>query len=385
MVDVALKPELSDGDAADWQSLCDAHPDYSSPLLGPYFARLIASVRSDVRYLLVREGGALVCAMAVHKRPLGLARPVGAPFSDLSGPVLAQGFLPDMADILGRAGIAAYRAEAVPDPWQGFEAGPDGESDPAWVISPGDRTPDDYLELCRIANPKRLKNFRRLDRRLDETHGPITLSHGPASAQTLAQILAWKSTQFQAEGLVDVISATESRNIIRAAARASGDGIEGYMVALMAEDRLYAGHFGVRSGAHFHPWISAYDPKLSEFGPGVLLLLNAIKRIGEMGLESYNLAGGHDHYKKYFALDRIPLKRLHLTAPGLAGTVQSVGYRSWDIIGARNETSAAARLRRRLDHIATCERGLLKRASGLAYAVAKRRAGTNRNQGTAQS
>ncbi len=385
MTDITLQRELSDADAADWRALCDAHTHYSSPLLGPHFARLIASVRTDVRFLLVREGGALVLAMAVHKRPFGLARPVGAPFSDLSGPVLAQGFVPDMADILRRAGIAAYRADAVPDPWQALVSGPDGDSEPAWVISLGDRTPADYLEACRSANPKRLKNFRRLDRRLDETHGPIMVNHGPASPQTLAQLLAWKSTQFQAEGLVDVISATESRNILKAAARASGAGIEGYMVALMAEGRLYAGHFGVRNGAHFHPWISAYDPEFSESGPGVLLLFNVIKSIGEMGLESYNLAGGHDHYKKYFALDQIPVKRLNLTAPGLAGGIQAAGYRSWDLIGARNESSAAARLRRRLDHIATCERGLLQRASGLAYAVAKRSSGTSRNQGTVPS
>ena len=385
MTDITLQRELSDADAADWQALCDAHTDYSSPLLGPHFARLIASVRTDVRYLLVREGGALVLSMAVHKRPFGLARPVGAPFSDLSGPVIAQGFTPDMADILHRAGIAAYRADAVPDPWQALQAGPDSENEPAWVISLGDRTPADYLEACRSANPKRLKNFRRLDRRLDETHGPIMLNHGPASPQSLAQLLAWKSRQFRADGLVDVVTATETRRILQAVARADGDGIEGYMVALMAEGQLYAGHFGVRSGGHFHPWISAYDPALSEFGPGVLLLLNIVTRMPEMELESYNIAGGHDHYKKYFALDQIHVKRLHLTAPGLAGMVQSAGYRSWDMIGGRNDASAAARLRRRLDHIATCERGLLKRASGLVYAVAKRSSGTSRKAGTAQS
>jgi len=385
MTEVTLKRDLSDAEAADWKALCDAHQYYSSPLLGPHFARLIASVRRDVRYLTVRENGALVLALAVHQRPLGLARPVGAPFSDLSGPVLAQGFVPDMADILHRARIAAYRADAVPDPWQALQSPSDSESEPAWVISLGDRTPDDYLEVCRSANPKRLKNFRRLDRRLDEIHGPVMVNHGPASPQGLAQLLAWKSSQFQSEGLVDVISATETRRILEAVARASGGGIEGYMVSLMAEGRLYAGHFGVRSGAHFHPWISAFDPAFAEFGPGVLLLLNVIRRIDDMGLETYNLAGGHDHYKKYFALDQIPVKRLHLTAPGLAGAIQSAGYRSWDMIGARNETSAAARLRRRLDHIATCERGLLKRASGLAYAVAKRSSGTSRNQGTAQS
>jgi CelD/BcsL family acetyltransferase involved in cellulose biosynthesis len=355
MVSVTLQTTLTEGDAEAWRALCATHTDYASPLLGPDFARLVAGIRPDVRHWLVHEGDTLVAAMAVHLRPGGLARPAGAPFADTAGPVLAPGFVPDLPDLIRRAGLAAYRADAVADPHGVLEGPGIEEGEASWLIQPGERAPDDYLEACRAANPKRMKNFRRLMRRLDEAHGPIALVHGPPEPVALSNLLAWKSAQFRETGKLDVVSAANSARVLNATARASGPGAEGFMVALMAEGRLYAGHFGVRSGRHFHPWISAYDTSLAEYGPGVLLLKQVIEHMGDMGLDSYSLAGGHDHYKKYFALDTRPTRRVNITGAGPGGRFQAATAGLWNSIGARRETSLAGRLQRRLDHIAVCE------------------------------
>lgn len=370
---VSLSRSLSGGDERDWRALCESHVQYQSPLLSVEFAQLVATVRSDVRFLTVRKSGALMAAMAIHARPFGLARPIGSPFADLAGPLLAKGYVPDLPSLLRRVGLSAYRAESVVDPWNALSGPGVTEGESAWTIALGEQTPDAYMEACRAANPKRLKNFRRLRRRLDEAHGPVAFVHGPVEPLALSNLLAWKSQQFNDSGLVDVVTATNSAEILHAVARADGPGLQGYMTALMAEGRLYAGHFGVRLGNQFHPWISAYDATLSEFGPGVLLLKEALEHMTETGLSHYCLAGGHDHYKKYFALEQQPTKRLNVPAKGMMGSLQKAGFASWNLAGARQEDSIGARLQRRLDHIATCEPGLLKRAQEVASAVVNRR------------
>ncbi len=368
---------LSDAQLQAWQALCDVDPSASSPLLGPDFASLVAALRADVRIILATRKGELVAVLALHKRPFGHARPIGAPFCDYSGPVVAPGEAVSLPDMLSAAGVATYHAPtAITAPDRLGHVACEGE-DEAFVIRLNGRTPDAYIEHFRGQHAKRHKNFRRLLRQLERDHeDELKLIWGAPDRDQLDQLLAWKSDQFRRDGLVDVTAAPNSCAILRAAADLQpGDQgrLHGFLICLMLGDTLLAGHFGVRQGADFHPWIAAYNPDFSENAPGILLIYRAIEQIEEIGLETYDLSGGHDHYKKYFAE---PLRRnwnIRAQSGGLMAGLGGIQRSAWKLAGSADEQGLAARLRRRLDHIAACEPRLGARVGEFVTAVRKRR------------
>lgn len=364
--------ELSEGDVRDWHALQESNRLYASPLLSPDYARLVASFREDVRVLIARDdAGALVGILGLHKRPMGLSRAIGAPFDDLSGPLIARGSGLGSADFIAACGLQAYRAEASLDP----DAEPGDSS--SYLIEAGETSDIERLEARRALHPKRFKNFRRLSRKLDADMNGVDLRWGAPDPARLAQLLAWKRAQFLEDGLVDLTCATHSGQLLQAVAHTpspDGQALGGYMVELVCRERLLAGHFGIVLNGHFHPWISAYDPALGDYAPGIILLYRLLEHFSETGLKSYNLASGHDHYKKYFAEPVIPTRPLHVYAQSPVGMAQGLGERVWGLLGTREETAAGARLRRRLDHLAACEPGLGARVSGFIYAVRKRSA-----------
>lgn len=368
--------DLGPDELDEWQALCDSDPGQSSPLLGPEFAALVAGEREDVRILTARRGGALVGLLAVHKRPFGHARPIGAPFCDYCGPLLAPGKSLSLPDMLAAGGLSSYHAPAAVVPPERLGDVSVQAEDHAFVIRLDGRAPEAYIETFRARHAKRHKNFRRLLRQLERGQdGELKLAWGVPEADNLATLLAWKSAQFRGDGLLDVTAAPNSARLLKAAAAlepADSNGLQGFMISLTLGNTLLAGHFGVRRGEQFHPWIAAYNPDHGEHAPGILLIYKAIAMMDEMGLQSIDLSGGHDHYKKYFAAPLKPTWNIRAHAQGVrsgAGTLQRA---AWRLAGAGRENAIAARLRRRLDHIAACEPALTGRVGQFVTALRKR-------------
>jgi len=373
--------ELSASDLEGWEALRATHPHGTSPLLSPAFARLVSGVRGDLRVILARQGSRVLACMAVHVRPMGFARPAGAPFDDLSGPLIAPGCGLDARDLVEGAGLNAYSAKSA---IVTGDAPGEGAALP-YLIDVRGTDSAAYSEARRKEHAKRFKNFRRLQNKLEREKGAIEFRWGRPDLVALHELLSWKSQQFQRDGLLDITRATHSRAVLDAAAHETpGDlaAFGGFMVELRCGGDLVAGHFGIREGAHFHPWISAYRPEFAEFAPGMVLLKQVIARMEEMGLETYQLADGHGHYKKYFATPGAPTAPVSVTTPGLIGAVHGAARRGWSLLGAPDGDSVGARLARRMDHIAVCESNPVTRVRELALAVARRsRAGDSEGHG----
>ena len=365
---------LSDDDIESWRQIGDLQDTVSSPLLGYNFARLVSEVRDDLRLIVARDEGKLVACIAVHLRPGGLARPVGAPFDDVSGPLIHPNYNFHLDDMISAVGIHSYRANAC---IAEVCAKPDlSNAGSSFVIRLDGRTPEDYIESRRKLFAKKFKSFRRLLRKLSNEFGDLEFTWGPPEPERYKQLLEWKSNQLRRTGLLDFTSARYCKLVLdkisQTPAKMDG-GFGGFMVELLLNGKLIAGHFGVRDGGHSHPWIAAYDPQFSEFTPGNLLLYRICESMNDMKLDSYNLAGGHDHYKKYYSDREIETCTINLNADSSLGRVQALGYKAWEIAGASDSEATAARMRRRFDHIATSEPGLAGRLYEVGLAFAKRR------------
>lgn len=367
--------ELSAVEVENWETLRLANPVYSTALLTPEFAQAIAIKRDDVRVVLVKSDNKLVGVFCGHSRPNGLVRPLGAPFDDYSGPIVADGYSLDFDEILAVGGWHSYRASTSVSGENTLVGASFADAGRSYVVQLKDTSAADYLVLRYKENPKRHKNFRRLSRKLEKDFSNIEFRHGPPSEESLKLLYKWKSAQFKRSGLVDILSTSFSRKALDTFVElpySQTTQFGGFSTEIWIDGRFVAGHFGVRAKCDFHPWISAYDPDFSESAPGIVLLYRAIENMDEMGLKTYDLSGGHDHYKKYFALPQRSVSSIVTSRKTIQGGLQVVGYSMWDLLGTKSEASIASRMRRRFDHIAACEPAFGKRMKEVAIAFNKR-------------
>lgn len=359
--------DLSSDDILAWRAIASAEPAFASPLLGPDFALAVGKVRPDARVAIWRREGKAVGFLPHHLKTGGLARPIGAPLSDYHALVSSDRL--EAGQALAEAGLGALRFTGLIDPQGIFTDAVRGRST-AYVIEL-DQDADAYLEALRAQSPKRFKNYRRLQSKISRELGEITLSAPDQDRDAFDQLITWKREQLQRTGAHDFLAPDWTRQLMaNLFATVEGD-FRGLMITLRIDGRVVAGHFGVRLGGVYHPWIAATDPEMAAYSVGQLFLLQAIGAMPGLGLKTYDLGPGHDHYKAPYALTRREIGEGTALAAGAAGWRSRLGEGAWRLADA-GCGSIAGRVRRRFETISDVEVTLNGRVRGLANAVAAR-------------
>ena len=368
--------DLSGEDAAAWSALQAACPAFASPLLGPDFARAVGEVRDDARVAVFREHGEAVGFLAHHRRPSGFARPIGAPFSDYHALISAAGSSLSSAEVLAGADLAAFRFSGLVDPHGVFDQAVASKAVSYPIVL--DRPAGDYLREVCGASRNRAKNYRRYRGRLERDLGPLRIE-ARASRATFDQLIAWKKHQIALTGITDFLAAPWTLALLRRLLGEVDGDFQGLLVSLHAGERHVCSHFGVRLGAHYHPWISASDPTLRAYSAGFVHQWMAIEAMGDLGLTTYDLGPGFDHWKTLFTPGGDLIGAGMAAARSSAGRLAASCDSLWRLPGV-SSIDAAARLRRRLDHIAMSQLTLGGRVSGVvqAFAAIDRRAAARR-------
>jgi len=361
-----LRPaELSRRDRAAWAAFRAETEAFASPLLSFEFAEAVARQRQDAAVAVFSRRGEPAGFLAHHRRPGGLGRPIGAPWSDYQALIAAPGSAIDGMEALRAAGLQAFRFAGLIDP-EGVFAEADSAGSEAYHIALA-ASGEDYWESLRAASPKRFKNMRRLEHKLAREMGEVVLVAPDHDPSAFERLLGWKSDQFRRSGLHDVLRPDWSRRFMLQLFETREGPLQGLLITLRVAGRPVAGHFGVRMGDAYHPWIAAYDPALAAYSPGLTFISEAIRAMPRIGLARYDLSAGSDHYKRPFASAVTTVREgvARLGAPGLAPTL----VRLSGLLGPR-PADAVRRVERRLDHIAAVDLSFAGRVQGIAQAIA---------------
>ncbi len=368
MLDVeTLHPrDLTSADVRLWRDMQAAEPAFSNPLLGPDFARAVGAVRDDARVAVIRRNGETLGFLPHHRRPGAMARPIGSPLSDYHGLVSRRFAGLNGAEVLRAADLTSFRFTGLVDPYNVF--GPT-EQKLAHVIALGNTDAETYLEAVRAASPKKIKNWRRLDNKLEREIGPVALVGGDRSREAFDQLIAWKREQLERTGVHDFLRPEWTRSLMLDMFQKDTGPFQGLMICLYAGGELVAGHFGVRLDGVYHPWIASTNPAYGDWSPGQIFFMRAIAAMPELGLDRYDLGPGHDHYKGAYALSQTPIGDGTATAATMAGRVASSLDGVMALAGSRG-AGPMGRLSRRMDAIASVELTMGGRMRGLAAAFA---------------
>jgi len=366
-VEILHPTALEAGDIVSWRHMIAAQPAFASPLMGPEFAQAVGAVRPDARVAIWRRDGRAVGFLAHHLWPSGLARPIGAPLSDYHALVAGEPF--DARAALAAAGLGALRFRGLVDPLGMFGDGTHTVHE-AYVIALEDG-PDAYLEALRAQSAKRFKNYRRLEHKIERELGPLIVGAPDHDQAAFDQIIAWKREQLARTGMHDFLAPAWTSQLMRNLFAARDGDFQGLMITLRIDGRLVAGHFGVRQGAVYHPWIASTDPEMGAYSIGQIFLIKAIAAMPDLGLTTYDLGPGHDHYKAPYALQRRRIGEGTLTAAGPSGWRARLGEGAWRMAGASGGP-LVGRVRRRFETISDVELTLGGRVRGMAVAVASK-------------
>lgn len=357
--------DLSREDIAAWREIAASHPAFTSPLLGPDFALAVGAVRPDARVAIWRRDGEAVGFLPHHLKASGLARPIGAPLSDYHALVSAPPV--DVSAGLAQLGLGAFRFTGLVDPHGLFDRAVRARST-AYVVELAS-DPESYLETLRAQSPKRFKNYRRLQSKVARELGDLTLCAPDRDPEAYEQLIAWKRDQLSRTGAHDFLAPAWTRQLLENLFQTTEGDFHGLMLTLRIDGCVVAGHFGVRLGEVYHPWIASTDPEMGAFSVGQLFLLQAIEAMPGLGLRTYDLGPGHDHYKAPYALTHRQIGEGTAVAKGATGWSSRLGEGVWRLAGA-GCGPVADQVRRRFETISDLEQTLSGQMRGLASAVA---------------
>lgn len=364
---------LTADEAAAWRGH-HARSAWPSPLTSLAFARLTEEAFGDVEVVIGARDGRAVFFLPYHRRANRFARPLGRVFSDIHGPVTAPGCVFDGAEILRRAGLSGFRFHGLEDA-SGPMRGGVVSTDTAYSIVL-DSDPNAYLAARRAEHAKQVKNYIRLETKLEREEGELRLIAPDQSTTHFEALLGWKRHQLQTTGLFNYLEAPRIRAFLELARdRRDEEGLQGLLLTLTLNGKPIAGHFGVKLGEIFHPWIAAYDPAFARWSPGLMLIRRAIQLMPSLGLSVYELGSGHAHYKKLYASRVRSLGAGVVFGGGWSGARERASEavcQSLEKLPGARISSAIQRMRRRADVIASAEVKASRRVSAFADALMRR-------------
>lgn len=365
-VDVLELAALTDALADRWRELQSLTPDFASPLVGPDFARLVARHRPNAKVAVGFEGDAPVAFFAFHRAGNDYVRAIGAPFCDYQAIVSDPNVTMKGEVFLQAADIGSIALSSLMDPHSIFDKTGLSLVEAHRIDCGGDG--DAFFETLRLANTKWAKNIRRLTNKMDRELGPVRLVAHDTNEASYDTMMAIKVAQFHQTGVTNVLRSRWVQNFMRDLYNLRDPDFGGCMVSLYSGDKFVAGHFGVRQGDWFHPWIASTCPLSHAYSPGIIFLSELTHQSDKAGLRIIDLSAGHGHYKSQFC--RNPT----LVHAGIVGTKPKSAPSQGE--------SALSAINRRLDLISAVEPDFLGQVTAIGTAIASipRRLATRRGK-----
>lgn|GEM_PF-1194348 len=362
-----FKPDEMPADLwTTYGQLRDADPLKDNPQFDPHLVRLIATVRPDTRIVVASQANEPVAFWPMHMRPGKWARPLGGPFSDWHGPIIAPHAGICETDILEGAGLCGmtvhgFRSASLYDMPENLSVHGVHATD----VSMGF---ENYLKHQKMLFPKHFKNIRRVTRNLEADFSSIEYNFNDDDPRALDWLIEKKRMQFQRTKRHDVLGAEWAQKYIDVLRHASGDRFGTKLMSLRLNGRIAAVELNLNSDRVMHGWLIAYDAEFGRYSPGYLLWHEGLKMMAEHGITEYDCGAGMEHYKKYYTNFMLPqgsgvlrTDRKSLSPSRIIGA----RWRAAEHIMPVRSREVMCKARRRMDQIAVSVTGRRARAKSL--------------------
>jgi CelD/BcsL family acetyltransferase involved in cellulose biosynthesis len=278
-----------------WREIQAADTSFQSPFLTPDWTQLVASIRTDVEVAVLEEAGEVVGFFPFQRTPWNKGRPVGGHMCDVQAVIATSDAHWDAADLVRACRLRAWDFHHVPASQTQF-APHAAECAEAISIDLSDGF-EGYEREKRGRGSQHLKKIGQTMRKAERAIGPMRVCVENENGNTLQQLMTWKSAQYRRSHAADVFAFPWIETLVRQTLTHTAPAFCGLLSALYYGETLAAAELGLRHGAVFHGWITAYNPDLRRYSPGSSLLMEIIRHLPTMGVTSSELGKNNLQYK----------------------------------------------------------------------------------------
>jgi CelD/BcsL family acetyltransferase involved in cellulose biosynthesis len=290
-------PRLGDRELTSWLEIRSANPGLDSPFFHPGFSSAVQASGMAVNVVVATERSSNA---VIGLWPLELtkrsARPVGWPGADFQGPLLAAGHAFELPKLLGDLGLRtltfdhAHDGLAELEPWIHAR-----HVSPHMDVSGG---LDRYVSRLSRSGKDNVSQARRKNAKAARELGTVRFLADSTDPRLLDEVIELKRRQYAATGARDYFADPRRRELAHRLLSTRDPSFGGMLSAVYAGPHLLAAHFGLRAGPVLHWWFPVYEPALSRFAPGWILLRELVAVAPELGFERIDLGRGDDEYKR---------------------------------------------------------------------------------------
>ncbi len=335
--------QLSACDIAAWSRLQESNPSLRSPFFRPEFGLVVANVLPRNQVAVMRREGEPIAFWPFERLSKHRAGPLGGMMSDYQGIIAAPDTEFDARAILRACGLRGYEFDHLLVGQTSLSRFKGSVSESRFIdvggglegyVARRGSTSEDYRRGLQ-KHRKALREYSTIELQLDDR-----------SEEAFRRLVSWKSEQFQQTGASNIFSRSCTVSLLSALREQRSAAFAGMVSSLRIGGDLAAVSYFLRSGLVLHGWVSAYNRAYSRHSPGILLLLELIKRADELGISMVDLGKGDEPYKIHFMTGSCLLAEGSIETSGAVTVARRMALRAKDRIMAsplRPAGRAAAR------------------------------------------
>jgi CelD/BcsL family acetyltransferase involved in cellulose biosynthesis len=324
-----------------WRAIQAKSAALASPYFCPEFTRLVASVRDDVRVVVIEDGVRAIGFFPHQRSFLGMGKPVAGALSDYHGVIAEPGSGWSIEGLMRAAKLSVWAFDHLVGETHKFEPGVTGcAASPQIDLAAGYQR---YTQARRDAGSDYIRKAEGLARKLGREVGDLRFTLHEAETEAMEKLIRWKRGQYRQTGITDTFSVGWTGELLNRIAHTQTAEFAGMCSVLRAGDQIIAVHVGMRSCSVLHYWFPAYDPEFSKFSVGIILLLRIAEAITGAGVRTIDLGKGDEQYKRRLMTGAVELGHGFVELPSLLASARHL-RRAAETRAARGGLGVALRL-----------------------------------------
>ena len=305
-----------------WRELQAGNSDLTNPYFSVEYTHCVAAARDDVYVAIIEQDNEIVGFFPYQSRNNKVAEPAGGRLSDYQGVIGLQGKQWDYESILDACGLKIWdfdhllAAQAPARIYRKVEA-----VSPTMDLSGGY---EEYLIQRKKSGAKRLEQFKRKARKFEREVGELQVDVYSRNEAAFQQVVEWKNAQCRSTGVPEFLNWGWTSEMLREIWQRKSPQFAGMLTILRVDDRIIAGHFGMRSESVCHWWFPTYNHQFGKYSPGGILLLKLAEAVAAEGIAAIDLGKGEDSYKPSFASGSVALLEGAVLRPSVRASLRQI-------------------------------------------------------------
>jgi CelD/BcsL family acetyltransferase involved in cellulose biosynthesis len=312
---------LDPKEAAAWRSLCSTEPHLASPFYSLTYCQAVARSHPHVYVAVLSQESDPIAFFPLQFRNslyrlLGFSERLGGDMTDYFGLIAPADFRITPERLLSLCGVK-YLYFSHLDETQ-IRYGLEGENPEPGLMMRLDLAENGYWESLKSVRRDLIAETNRKERQLQKELGPLKFCFAERDwRRPLQSLFDAKASQYRRTGREDILQASWRRRLLELLAESNAPECQGVLSTLYAGDTWVASHFGIRNSGVLHYWFPVYNPALSRYSPGILLLKAIAAEAPGRGVHTIDRGAGDAPHKRQVANASHMFYRGTWTTPGL--------------------------------------------------------------------